>query len=79
MANNYCIDRSNMGRVQGKLVGYLEDHTNVNRRASYATLHLIDASLSKRGYVFWAYVFEDYVLLVLLALCNVFRDYVFVL
>jgi hypothetical protein len=41
-----------MGRVQGKLVGYLEDHTNVNRRASYATLHLIDASLSKRGYVF---------------------------
>jgi hypothetical protein len=43
---------------KASLLATLEDHANVNRRASYGTLHLVDVSLSKRVYVFGAYVFE---------------------
>jgi hypothetical protein len=65
------MDGSNLEKVQGKLIGYLEDHANVNRRASYDTLHLVDASLS----VFEAYVFEcshfSCVTCLLCVMCNV--------
>jgi hypothetical protein len=33
MANNCRMDGSNFRRVQGKLVGYSEDHTNINHGA----------------------------------------------
>jgi hypothetical protein len=48
MTNNCRMDGANMGRVQDKLVGYLEDSSNVNYRAPYGSLYLVDASLSKR-------------------------------
>jgi hypothetical protein len=78
MVNNCRMDGTNLRRVQDKFVGYSEDHTNINLGASYVTLHLVDVSLSKRVYVFQAYVFEVYILVVLLAMCNVFGDYIFV-
>jgi hypothetical protein len=52
MANNCQMDGANLRRVQVKLVGYSEDHANVNCGALYGTLHLVDVSLSKRVYVF---------------------------
>jgi hypothetical protein len=52
------MDGTKLRRVQGKLVGYLEDHANVNHRAPYVTLHLVDTSLSNYVYVFQAYVLE---------------------
>jgi hypothetical protein len=58
MTNNYRMDGAKLGRVQGKLIDYSEDRANVNHRAPYDTLHLVDASLSNCVYVFRAYVLE---------------------
>jgi hypothetical protein len=52
MTNNYRMDGAKLGRVQGKLVDYSEDRANVNHRAPYDTLHLVDVSLSNCVYVF---------------------------
>jgi hypothetical protein len=83
------MDGANLRRVQGKLVGYSEDRTNVNRGAPYDTLQLVDASLS----LFGAFVFEcshfssiNCLLCVVcnvkpiclsFVMCNVFGDHVF--
>jgi hypothetical protein len=40
--------------------------------------YMVNASLSKRDYIFQAYVFEDYVLVVLLTMHNAFGDNLFV-
>jgi hypothetical protein len=46
MINNYHINVTHVGRVQGADVGYTSDSTHMYRGALYVTLHLDDVSLS---------------------------------
>jgi hypothetical protein len=65
MANNCCMDRINMGRVQGWAVGYAGNIILVYHWAPYDSLHLNDASLSELQFdVVYAYVFVCHFMLV---------------
>jgi hypothetical protein len=52
------MDKANVERVQGSVVGYAGDRTLIYHGAPYDSLHLDDASLSElQFYIVYDYVF----------------------